>query len=59
MSQGTMAEIPIADSSRLAMALRRHDLDSLRAFAILLGIALHAGMSLTSFPWAVPRFFPS
>ncbi|MFM1801716.1 MAG: Glucans biosynthesis protein [Planctomycetota bacterium] len=32
---------------------RRHDLDALRAGAMLLGIALHAGMSLTGFPWIV------
>lgn len=32
---------------------RRHDLDALRAFAMLLGIALHAGLSFTPFPWVV------
>lgn len=32
---------------------RRHDLDALRAFAMLLGIALHAALSYTGFPWAV------
>ena len=32
---------------------RRHDLDALRGFAMLLGIALHAGLSLTPFPWPV------
>jgi peptidoglycan/LPS O-acetylase OafA/YrhL len=36
-----------------ALASRRHDLDALRAFAMLLGIALHAGLSLTAFPWVV------
>jgi peptidoglycan/LPS O-acetylase OafA/YrhL len=32
---------------------RRHDLDALRAFAMLLGIALHAALSFMDFPWAV------
>lgn len=32
---------------------RRHDLDALRAFAMLLGIALHAAMSFTIAPWPV------
>jgi len=32
---------------------RRHDLDALRAFAMLLGIALHATLSFFEFPWAV------
>src|SRR5262245_47305087 len=36
-----------------AMSSRRHDLDALRALAMLLGIALHAGLSLTPFPWVV------
>lgn len=32
---------------------RRHDLDALRAFAMLLGIVLHAGLSFTELPWIV------
>lgn len=32
---------------------RRHDLDALRAFAMLLGIALHAALSFTGGPWMV------
>ncbi len=32
---------------------RRHDLDALRATAMLLGIALHLGLSLTPFPWPI------
>jgi peptidoglycan/LPS O-acetylase OafA/YrhL len=32
---------------------RRHDLDALRAFAMLLGIGLHASLSFTGFPWIV------
>lgn len=34
-------------------AQRRHDLDALRAFAMLLGIALHSALSFTGFPWIV------
>ena len=33
--------------------LRRHDLDALRAFAMLLGIALHASLSFSTLPWIV------
>lgn len=32
---------------------RRHDLDALRAFAMLLGIGLHAALSFAPFPWTV------
>lgn len=32
---------------------RRHDLDALRAFAMLLGIGLHAALSFVPFPWVV------
>lgn len=32
---------------------RRHDLDALRAIAMLLGIVLHGVLSFTSIPWAV------
>jgi peptidoglycan/LPS O-acetylase OafA/YrhL len=32
---------------------RRHDLDALRAFAMLLGIALHGALSFAPFPWLV------
>lgn len=39
-------ELPPASS-------RRHDLDALRAFAMLLGIALHAALSFASGPWMV------
>ena len=38
---------------------RRHDLDALRAFAMLLGIALHVGLSFTSFPWLVQDLRPN
>jgi surface polysaccharide O-acyltransferase-like enzyme len=32
---------------------RRADLDAVRAFAMLLGIALHAGLSFSTIPWIV------
>ena len=32
---------------------RRHDLDALRAVAMLLGIVLHAALSFTTLPWSV------
>lgn len=32
---------------------RRHDLDALRAFAMLLGIVLHAALSFAPIPWTV------
>src|SRR5262249_47411692 len=34
-------------------SLRRHDLDALRAFAMLLGMALHASLSFSTLPWIV------
>ena len=36
-----------------ANSARRHDLDALRAVAMLLGIALHGAMSFVEFPWVV------
>ncbi|MHC4695719.1 MAG: acyltransferase family protein [Planctomycetota bacterium] len=45
-------------SRRLESAdTRRHDLDALRAFAMLLGIALHAALSFMDFPWVVQDRF--
>ena len=32
---------------------RRHDLDALRAIAMLLGIALHAALAYSDVPWVV------
>lgn len=40
-------------SVSLALAARRHDLDALRAFAMLLGLALHASLSFFPAPWPV------
>jgi peptidoglycan/LPS O-acetylase OafA/YrhL len=34
-------------------SLRRHDLDAVRAFAMLLGVALHASLSFSTLPWIV------
>jgi peptidoglycan/LPS O-acetylase OafA/YrhL len=34
-------------------SLRRHDLDAVRALAMLLGIALHACLSFSTLPWIV------
>jgi len=39
--------------SRTAEYPRRHDLDALRAFAMLLGIALHGALSFMPVPWPV------
>jgi peptidoglycan/LPS O-acetylase OafA/YrhL len=36
-----------------AVATRRTDLDGLRSFAMLLGVALHAAASFVTFPWPV------
>jgi peptidoglycan/LPS O-acetylase OafA/YrhL len=36
---------------------RRHYLDALRAFAMLLGIALHAAVSFMDLPWGVQDRF--
>jgi Acyltransferase family/Ankyrin repeats (many copies) len=42
---------PVATAT--AEGTRRHDLDALRAFAMLLGVALHASLSFTPLPWTV------
>ena len=38
---------------------RRHDLDALRAFAMALGIALHAALSFTGFSWLAQDLHPN
>lgn len=48
MSHATMDREP---QTAAAVDPRRHDLDALRAFAMLLGIALHASLSFIPFPW--------
>ena len=48
---------PAAEANQLAALratdARRHDLDALRAVAMLLGIALHAALSFVELPWVV------
>jgi peptidoglycan/LPS O-acetylase OafA/YrhL len=44
------ADLP---SESLASTTRRHDLDALRAVAMLLGIALHAALAYAEIPWVV------
>ena len=47
-------------SDTIATAMpRRHDLDALRAFAMILGIALHGALSLMGFPWIVQDLHPN
>ncbi len=42
-----------APTSTAVFDPRRHDLDAIRAFAMLLGIALHASQSFSPIPWIV------
>ncbi len=42
-----------ASSTTSAVFDRRHDLDALRAFAMLLGIVLHVALSFAPIPWTV------
>ncbi len=42
-----------ANQTRPTSLPRRHDLDALRGFAMLLGIGLHAALSFLPFPWIV------
>ena len=44
---------PAAASTFQPGVSRRHDLDALRAIAMLLGIVLHAALSFSSIPWTV------
>ena len=55
MSEGTAGNARAAGRG----GARRHDLDALRAFAMLLGIGLHASMSLNGLPWVVMDRQPS
>ncbi len=49
-----MASTPDSPDAGPSTIARRHDLDALRAFAMLLGIVLHAAMSfMPEFPWIV------
>lgn len=48
MSQNIILKTPEIQNQN-----RRHDLDALRAFAMFLGIGLHASLSFVSLPWPV------
>lgn len=48
-----MSTNPTTVDSTPSESLRRHDLDALRAFAMLLGILLHVAMSFTTLRWIV------
>jgi len=45
--------VKAAESPGLVSGNRRHDLDALRALAMLLGIFIHAILSFMPYPWAV------
>ncbi len=47
-----MSETPDQPTLHTTIA-RRADLDAVRAFAMLLGIALHAALSFATLPWIV------
>ncbi len=53
----TRSGLPAADNngstSTASSYDRRHDLDALRAIAMLLGIVLHVGLSFSPIPWTV------
>ena len=42
-----------AESMQTDTVARRHDLDALRAIAMLLGIVLHSALSFAPIPWSV------
>lgn len=48
-----MSENITLKTSEIQNQDRRHDLDALRAFAMFLGIGLHASLSFVSLPWPV------
>ena len=47
------ADLSIPDIPQESEPIRRHDLDALRAIAMLLGIVLHAALSFAPIPWSV------
>ena len=47
------ADVRAASLDQAAPFDRRHDLDALRAVAMLLGIVLHAALSFAPIPWTV------
>lgn len=48
---GASAALGSTSEGTAAAPQRRHDLDALRAFAMLLGIALHGALSFLPMPW--------
>lgn len=53
VSRPSAATVPAESGSVPAAGSRRHDLDALRAVAMLLGIVLHAAISFSTIPWSV------
>ncbi|MFO0905052.1 MAG: acyltransferase family protein [Pirellulales bacterium] len=53
------ASIPVPGILPTTGDARRHDLDALRAFAMLLGIGLHASLSFFRTPWPVQDSQPN
>jgi peptidoglycan/LPS O-acetylase OafA/YrhL len=49
----SMSAIDLSVDLTPSASLRRHDLDAVRALAMLLGIALHASLSFSTLPWIV------
>lgn len=52
MTSNSVEQVGSGPMTSPSMA-RRHDLDALRAVAMLLGIGLHAALSFVAFPWVV------
>lgn len=52
LSEGGMADLP-RSAAVDAGIMRRHDLDAVRAFAMFLGIALHAALTFVPLGWIV------
>lgn len=52
-SAGADTVLPSKTLPEQAPSNRRHDLDALRAIAMLLGIVLHAALSFSPIPWTV------
>lgn len=48
-----VTETSESSEARPASPPRRHDLDALRAFAMLLGVVLHAALAFAPVPWVV------
>ena len=51
MTQATPPPLPATEAPITPSIPRRHDLDALRATAMLLGIVLHAGLAYVTFPF--------